>query len=103
VSGAPPTTFGMSWSALRGRMEDQRCYLDPSMRTPPLQGIPIPQGQLVTKIQSQRLDDQRVALGFLPGIQTPSDVSPTPLVPQDTEKLFNVVSRVPLTSYKHNL
>ncbi|KAL7883658.1 hypothetical protein SRHO_G00013160 [Serrasalmus rhombeus] len=52
--------------ALRGRMEDQRCYLDPSMRTPPLQGIPIPQGmdteqffRLVTKIQSQRLDDQR--------------------------------------------
>ncbi|KAL6460525.1 hypothetical protein MHYP_G00304910 [Metynnis hypsauchen] len=87
--------------ALRGRMEDQRCYLDPSMRTPPPQGIPIPQGmdtepffKLVTKIQSQRLDDQRVALSFLPGTQTPSGGAPTPLVPQDTEKLFNVVSRV---------
>ncbi|KAL7826816.1 hypothetical protein AOLI_G00320250 [Acnodon oligacanthus] len=85
--------------ALRGRMEDQRCYLDPSMRTPPPQGIAIPHGmehffKLVTKIQSQRLDDQRVALSFLPGIQTPSSGSPTPLVPQDTEKLFKVVSRV---------
>ncbi|XP_049332174.1 uncharacterized protein LOC103046674 isoform X2 [Astyanax mexicanus] len=90
--------------ALRGRMEDQRCYLDPSMRrTQPPQGIEnmIPNGidpeqffKLVAKIQSNRLDDQRVALNFLPGIQTPSGEVQKPLTVEETERLYNLISKV---------
>ncbi|KAI4875013.1 hypothetical protein NFI96_013602, partial [Prochilodus magdalenae] len=89
--------------AQRGRMEDQRCYLDPSMRTPPPPGIAnvIPPGmdlehlfKLVAKIQSNRLDDQRVALNFLPGIQMPRGDTQVPLAQDETEKFYNTSQRM---------
>uniref|UniRef100_A0A3P9JED7 Uncharacterized protein n=1 Tax=Oryzias latipes TaxID=8090 RepID=A0A3P9JED7_ORYLA len=67
----------------RGRMEDQCCILDPSRSTPcsPLhadgQQVENPETffDLLAHTQSHRLDDQRVSLPSLPGLQKESNSS----------------------------
>ncbi|XP_023813256.1 Purkinje cell protein 2 homolog isoform X2 [Oryzias latipes] len=67
----------------RGRMEDQCCILDPSRSTPcsPLhadgQQVENPETffDLLAHTQSHRLDDQRVSLPSLPGLQKESNTS----------------------------
>uniref|UniRef100_A0A669BJ83 Uncharacterized protein n=2 Tax=Oreochromis TaxID=8139 RepID=A0A669BJ83_ORENI len=61
-----------------GRMEEQRCFLQPSRSTP---SSPTHNGsaeaeaffKTITSSQSRRLDDQRVALPTLPGISGNSE------------------------------
>ncbi|XP_041737994.1 G-protein-signaling modulator 2-like [Coregonus clupeaformis] len=64
--------------AQRGRMDEQRCVLNPTGTTPstPKHTTTIPSGpeadhffSLLANTQSRRLDDQRVSLPGLPGIQ----------------------------------
>uniref|UniRef100_A0A3Q1FMZ8 Uncharacterized LOC110962417 n=1 Tax=Acanthochromis polyacanthus TaxID=80966 RepID=A0A3Q1FMZ8_9TELE len=66
----------------RGRMDDQRCTLDPSRSAPcspkhtDINTDPDTFFNLLANTQSQRLDDQRVSLPTLPGLNKDNSTSP---------------------------
>uniref|UniRef100_A0A3B4X2D3 Purkinje cell protein 2 n=1 Tax=Seriola lalandi dorsalis TaxID=1841481 RepID=A0A3B4X2D3_SERLL len=72
----------------RGRMDDQRCSLNPSKSAPYTEML----FNLLTNTQSQRLDDQRVSLPSLPGLQ--KDRNDTSTAGGDSNYLCYMVSKV---------
>ncbi|XP_046894156.1 uncharacterized protein LOC124479451 [Hypomesus transpacificus] len=84
----------------RGRMDEQRCSIDPSRSSPstPKKTSTVPSGpegdqffRLLANTQGRRLDDQRVTLPSLPGIQKASSTS---TAGQDSNYLCYMVSKV---------
>ncbi|XP_029913293.1 sialidase [Myripristis murdjan] len=96
----------MMHHAQRGRMDEQRCSLQPSKSTPvtPLHngsaGHIAPKGEeaddffkIIASSQGRRLDDQRVALPTLPGISGSSDKKQT----ENNPKVVHVTVRVSMS------
>ncbi|KAG5279247.1 hypothetical protein AALO_G00075690 [Alosa alosa] len=107
-SGGKEQLFSMVSHSQRGRMEEQRCDLQRTNRTPPasnnsntnhLAQNPDDFFKMVASSQSRRLDDQRVCMRSLPGIQPPSGCSQpnkkvvTPTEPHHSDNLCKAVSR----------
>uniref|UniRef100_A0A3Q2YE21 Uncharacterized protein n=1 Tax=Hippocampus comes TaxID=109280 RepID=A0A3Q2YE21_HIPCM len=82
--------------AQRGRMEEQRCVLTVSPQTSPKRNCPCVRAgpdsdkffNMLAKSQGKRLDDQRVCLPSLPGIQNGGSTH------KDSSYLCYMVSKV---------
>ncbi|XP_039542191.1 uncharacterized protein LOC120489444 isoform X2 [Pimephales promelas] len=81
--------------AQRGRMDDQRCSINPLSPSPRhMDNSQSDQDvenffKLISNTQNRRFDDQRVTLKPLSGKQTPSGMTA-----EESDQLFNMVSRI---------
>ncbi|KAG7263632.1 hypothetical protein CRUP_012867 [Coryphaenoides rupestris] len=82
--------------AQHGRMDDQRCVLNPSSRSSPSTAPTGPDSEkffsLLANSQGRRLDDQRVSLPVLPGIRNGGTTSTAEA--EDPSHMLYMVSKV---------
>ncbi|KAK7175230.1 hypothetical protein R3I93_002205 [Phoxinus phoxinus] len=97
VSGEQDQLFSLVSNAQRGRLDEQRCTLGPTK--PQQLHANSPGGddflQFLVKSQSQRLDDQRVTLSALPGMEAFATRDPKDgnVLKTNFDQFCNMVSR----------